>query len=155
MSQIIPKCQWQIRWTCQPKGVSADFFFFFNGQGNLLVSNQKSSPHRGKTKLIPWGHFPLLSIGKPGPGDPAKEDAACLTWPWGNGRAERRLFQMGPPDKAAKPHLGILPIKSLIFGQALNPSMNPSHCVEQFPHLQVTVKPVCLCRAPWFVHMQE
>ena len=41
----------------------------------------------------------------------------------------------GPLDKAADPCLGILPVKSLAFGQTLNPSMNPSHSAGQFPHL--------------------
>lgn len=30
-----------------------------NEQGNLLISNQKSSPQGEKSKLVPWGHFPL------------------------------------------------------------------------------------------------
>ena len=61
----------------------------------------------------------------------------------------------GPLDKAADPCLGILPVKSLAFGQTLNPSMNPSHSAGQFPHLSVTVQSVWLCRALGFVHKQE
>ena len=59
----------------------------------------------------------------------------------------------GPPDKAA--NLGILPDKSLDFGQTLDPSMNPSDSAEQFPCLQVTAQSVCQCRALGFVHKQE
>ena len=38
--------------------VCSFFVVVVNEQGNLLISNHKSSPQGGKSKLIPWGHFP-------------------------------------------------------------------------------------------------
>lgn len=69
--------------------------------------------------------------------------------------SDRRPCPMGAARQAADPRLGLLPVKSLAFGQTLDPSMNPSHSEGQFPCLQVTVQSVCLCRALGFVHQQE
>lgn len=91
----------------------------------------------GKINLISLGAlFILLSVGKPGPEDPAEGDAPCLKradLKMGHVRAERRLFQIEPPDELANPCLGIFPVKSLTLGQALEPPRNRSCCIEQFP----------------------
>lgn len=69
--------------------------------------------------------------------------------------SDRRPCHMRAARQAADPRLGLLPVKSLAFGQTLDPSMNPSHSAGQFPCLQVTIQSVCLCRALGFVHKQE